>query len=120
MAGCQCILADHQLQFFFNSRTPTPTILESEGLADEVNALEDDEPTPIPDWFQLDIGEIYDHLNPRTKPGQVYLRGWRKQAIDGNGKPLTSIGVVANRCEDILHILPTRSNAADGQHTADG
>jgi hypothetical protein len=23
-------------------------------------------------------------------------------------------------CEDILHILPIRSNAADGQRTADG
>jgi hypothetical protein len=66
-----------------------PTILESEGLVDKVNASDDAEPTPIPDWFQLDIGEIYDHLNPRT-------------TIDGNGKRLTSIGVVANHLLKIL------------------
>jgi len=28
------------------------------------------------------------------KPGQVHQRGWYKQAIDGNGKRLSSIRVV--------------------------
>jgi hypothetical protein len=82
----------------FNSRTPTPTFLEGDGLADEVTASDDAEPTPIPDWFQLDIGEIYDHLNLRTKPGQVYQKGWPKQAIDGNGKPLTLLELLQTIC----------------------
>ncbi len=35
-----------------------PTALDSESLADGVNASDDAEPTPIPVWFQFDIEEI--------------------------------------------------------------
>ena len=61
-----------------------------------------DDNTPIPDWFTLDIEEIYEKLNPRTKQGQLHQRDWRKRAIDGNGKPLSSIGLVANRLLKVL------------------
>jgi len=66
------------------------------------NGGDDDDPTPIPDWFELDIGEIYEHLHPRTKQGQSHQRGWQKRAVDGSGKPLTSIGLVANRLLKVL------------------
>jgi hypothetical protein len=56
----------------------------------------------IPSWFHLDISEIYDHLNPATKKGQNDQRTWRKCAIDINGKPITSVGVIANRLLKIL------------------
>ncbi len=36
-------------------------------------------------------------MNPRTKEGVAEARAWRKRAIDGSGKPITSIGIVANR-----------------------
>jgi len=91
------------------SRTTTPTFGESEGLLDE-NGMEEIEWTPIPDWFALDVGEIYDHLNPRTKQGQAHQRGWRKRAVDGSGKPLTSIGLVANR---LLKLLVTKKFISD-------
>ncbi len=36
-------------------------------------------------------------------------------------KKYEALGIEINaKCEDILHILPIRSNAADGQRTADG
>ncbi len=31
-----------------------------------------------------------------------------------------ALGILLGSCEDILHILPIGSNAADGQRTADG
>jgi hypothetical protein len=66
------------------------------------NGGDDVDPTLIPDWFDLDIGEIYEHMNPRTKQGQSHQRGWQKRAVDGSGKPLTSIGLVANRLLKVL------------------
>jgi len=56
----------------------------------------------IPSWFHLDISEIYDHLNPATKKGQNDQRTWRKCAIDINGKPITSVGIIGNRLLKIL------------------
>jgi hypothetical protein len=94
----------------FNSRATTPTTFgDSEAVLDE-NGVEEDESIPIPDWFALDIGQIYDHLNPRTKQGQVQQRGWRKRAVDATGKPLTSIGLVANR---LLKVLVTKKLISD-------
>jgi hypothetical protein len=91
------------------SRTTTPTFGESGGLLDE-NGMEEIESTPILDWFALDIGDIYDHLNPRTKQGQVHQRGWQKRAVDGSGKLSTSIGLVANR---LLKLLVTKKFISD-------
>ena len=69
-----------------------------------------DDNTPIPDWFGLDLDLIYDHLNPRTKQGLSYSRSWRKTAVDVTGKPLSSIGIVANR---LLKILTTKKLIPD-------
>jgi hypothetical protein len=53
-----------------NSRTSTPNFLENEvAVVDDVMGPEDSESTSIPNWYKQDIGEIYDHLNPRTKQG---------------------------------------------------
>jgi hypothetical protein len=65
---------------------------------------------PIPDCFGLDLELIYDHLNPRTKLGIAQSRSWRKKAVDVTGKPLLSIGLVANR---LLKILVTRKLIPD-------
>jgi len=54
-----------------------PNGMDTDGMFDE-NGGDDVDPTPIPDWFELDIGEIYEHLNPRTKQGQSHQRGWQK------------------------------------------
>jgi hypothetical protein len=75
--------------------------MDTDGMFNE-NGGDDVDPTLIPDWFDLDIGEIYEHMNPRTKQGQSHQRGWRKRAVDGSGKPLTSIGLVANRLLKVL------------------
>jgi hypothetical protein len=64
----------------------------------------------VPDWFSLDLDTIYDTLNPRTKQGTSELRSWRKKCVDAAGKPLTSIGIVANR---LLKILTTRKLLSD-------
>jgi hypothetical protein len=69
---------------------------------DEAIVLEEE--TPIPDWFNLDLESIYDKLNPRTKEGVAQARAWRKRATDGTGKPMTSIGIVANRLLKILTV----------------
>jgi hypothetical protein len=45
-----------------------------------------------------------------TKQGQAHQRGWRKRAVDGSGKPLTSIGLVANR---LLKLLVTKKFISD-------
>ncbi len=79
-------------QLTSNSRTPTPTSTSySQNLDIEDLFLEDcnihavgetacDDNTPIPDWFTLDIEEIYEKLNPRTKQGQLHQRDWQKRA----------------------------------------
>jgi hypothetical protein len=41
----------------------------------------DAELTPIPNWFELDLGDIYDHLNPRTKQGQANQRAGRNELL---------------------------------------
>ena len=96
-------------QLTSNSRTPTPTSISNSLELDVDDPFLDDcivramgeseceDNTPIPDWFSLDIEEIYEKLNPRTKQGQLLQRSWRKRAVDGSGKVLTSIGLVANR-----------------------
>jgi hypothetical protein len=58
--------------------------------------------TPIPDWWALEMDEIYGHLNPQTKKGQSTQRAWHKCVVDSAGKPLTSIGLVANHLLKIL------------------
>ncbi len=83
------------------SRTNTLTFADVDGMGDKYGG-DDVELTPVPVWYELDIEAIYDHLNPRTKQGQAYQRGWRKRVIDSAGKPLTSIGLVANRLLKIL------------------
>jgi hypothetical protein len=75
-----------------NSRTSTPNFLENEvAVVDDVMGPEDSESTSIPNWYKQDIGEIYDHLNPRTKQGWVHQRSWQKRAVDSSGKPLASM-----------------------------
>jgi hypothetical protein len=73
-----------------NSRTSTPTsTCNSQNLDAEdpflddcnVHAVGESEcvdNTPIPEWFALNIDEIYEKLNLRTKQGQVYQRAWCK------------------------------------------
>jgi len=103
------------------TRTPTPTsdVLNSalnrgltifqrnsdsqlDDINDDLLSETDIVDSIIPSWFHLDISEIYDHLNPATKKGQNDQRTWRKCAIDVNGKPITSVGVLANRLLKIL------------------
>jgi hypothetical protein len=51
--------------------------LENEvAVFDDVMGPEHSESKSIPNWYELDIGKIYDHLNPRTKQGQVHQRSW--------------------------------------------
>jgi hypothetical protein len=106
------------------SGTPTPTnalltrtttttseVLHSTTCNDGVQDKEDvdyflgeieNEDSLIPSWFNLDMSEIYNHLNPSTKKGQQDQRAWRKSAIDNNRKEITSIGIIANRLLKIL------------------
>jgi len=94
-----------------STRAPTPTSTSQSSLpvtlydsliVSAARKEAADDSTPIPDWYNLQIDEIYDQLNPRTKQGQLTQRAWRKCAVDGTGKPLTSIGLVANRLLKIL------------------
>ena len=99
------------------SRTSTPTfdadLWEDDVMADcdQLDAdIPSDDNISIPNWFELDLDVIYDHLNPRTKQGIAQSRSWRKKAVDVMGRPLSSIGVVANR---LLKILITRKLIPD-------
>jgi hypothetical protein len=94
-----------------STHAPTPTSTSQSSLPEtlddslKVSAVSKeaaDDSTPIPDWWNLQINEIYDQLNPRMKQGQLTQRAWHKCAVDGTGKPLTSIGLVANRLLKIL------------------
>jgi hypothetical protein len=99
------------------SRTSTPTfdadLWEDDVMADcdQLDAdIPSDDNISIPNWFELDLDVIYDHLNPRTKQGIAQSRSWRKKAVDVMGRPLSSIGIVANR---LLKILITRKLIPD-------
>ncbi|MFO0446830.1 MAG: hypothetical protein ACK51L_04090 [bacterium] len=94
-----------------STRAPTPTSTSQSSLPETlydsliVSAASKesaDDSTPIHDWYNLQINEILDQLKPRTKQGQLMQRAWCKCAVDGTGKPLTSIGLVANRLLKIL------------------
>jgi len=62
----------------------------------------ENEDSLIPSWFNLDMSEIYNHLNPSTKKGQQDQCVWQKSAININGKPITSIDIIANPLLKIL------------------
>jgi hypothetical protein len=99
-----------------STRAPTPTSTSQSSLPLTPNdsRVEDslkvsatseeaaDNSTPIPDWWTLEMDEIYDQLNPRMKQGQMTQQDWCKHAVDGTGRLLTSIGLVANRLLKIL------------------
>jgi hypothetical protein len=91
--------------------TTTSKVLHCITCVDEVQVKEDvddflseieNEDSLIPSWFNLDMSEIYNNLNPSTKKGQQDQRVWRKSAIDINGKPITSVGIIANHLLKIL------------------
>jgi len=84
------------------SQSSLPETLDDSLIVSAASKEAADDSTPIPDWYNLQIDEIYDQLNPRTKQGQLTQRAWHKHAVDGTGKPLTSIGLVVNRLLKIL------------------
>jgi hypothetical protein len=57
---------------------------------------------PVPDWYSLNIEEIYDEINPSTSIGKEKLHKWRDRVVDVAGNPLRSIGLVANRLLKVL------------------
>ncbi len=85
------------------SRKSTPTfdadLWEDDIIADcdQLDAdIPSDDNISIPNWCELDLELIYDHLNPRTKQGITQSRSCRKKAADVMGRPLSSIGIVVN------------------------
>jgi len=109
--GSRATFANSQATSANGSRGSTPTFnTDSLNITDpfldegDDEAIVLEEETPIPDWFNLDLESIYDKLNPRTKEGVAQARAWRKRATDGTGKPMTSIGIVANRLLKILTV----------------
>ncbi len=63
-----------------STRASTPTSTSQSSLPEtlddslKVSAASEeaaDDSTPIPDWWNLQIDEIYDQLNPWTKQGQM-------------------------------------------------
>jgi hypothetical protein len=73
--------------------------VESSNEDEEENKEED---TPLPDWINLNITEIYNQLNPYTQEAKINQREWRKRAIDSNGRALHSVGLLANRLLKLL------------------
>jgi hypothetical protein len=63
---------------------------------DDLLSETDIEDSLNPSWFNLDISEIYNHLNQNNQ------RVWWKYAIVINREPFTSVGIIANHLLKIL------------------
>jgi hypothetical protein len=60
-------------------------------------AFDDSISIPIPDWFHLDITEIYNNLNSAKKKGQYdQQHALCNSAMGIHRKTITSIGIIAN------------------------
>jgi len=76
--------------------------LEEDAMDNTWSEINPNDSVVIPNWFNLDIYEIYYNFNPATKKEQKDQWAWRKSAIDSNGKPIASVGIIANHLLKIL------------------
>jgi hypothetical protein len=102
--------------------SPSPTIesyvndVNESVIDDSIEIIGNDESTPykekipIPDWYALPIDKVYELVNPISKEGKLYQREWRNQVVDCNGKPIHSIGIIANR---LLKLMVTKKLIPD-------